>query len=407
MSSSPFYTVVDQFDEDELPDIPSAPAALLKALQAVPDPRKPRGRRHGLSTILAVAACAVIAGARSFIAIAEWVNEATPATLTRLGLTGEKPSESTIRRTLNKINADGLDVIVGTWAALVTHSSTQIQVIAVDGKSVRGSAPTGGRCRHLLSALTHTEGLVLGQIDVDIKTNEIPMFSKLLDNIELFGALVTADAMHCQKIHATYLVEQRGAHYLLTVKGNQPTLRRQLAQLPWTQVNITDTRNHRGHGRVEKRTLKVVSIDAGWMNRTGFAGGSSSWEGWGHGRSSGSYPKELRERAVRMFEEIRPDHASEWAAMESVASKLGIGSTQTIHNWVRRAEVDAGARPGTPSLESAELRKLRTENRELRRANEILKAASAFFAAELCATRRWVDREVVRDRLHRAVAAAW
>lgn len=124
------------------------------------------------------------------------------------------------------------------------------------------------------------------------------------------------------------------------------------------------------------------------------------------GRSSGSYPKELRERAVRMFEEIRPDHGSEWAAMESVASKLGIGSTQTIHNWVRRAEVDAGARPGTPSLESAELRKLRTENRELRRANEILKAASAFFAAELCATRRLGDRGVVRDRPHRVVAAA-
>jgi len=101
------------------------------------------------------------------------------------------------------------------------------------------------------------------------------------------------------------------------------------------------------------------------------------------GRSSGSYPKELRERAVRMFEEIRPEYASEWAAMESVASKLGIGSTQTIHNWVRRAEVDAGTRPGTPSVESAELRKLRSENRELRRANEILKAASAFFAAEL------------------------
>ena len=100
-------------------------------------------------------------------------------------------------------------------------------------------------------------------------------------------------------------------------------------------------------------------------------------------RRSGNYPKELRERAVRLFEEVRPDHASEWAAMESVASNLGIGSAQTIHNWVRKAEVDAGTRPGTPSVESAELRKLRSENRELRRANEILKLASTFFAAEL------------------------
>jgi len=263
MSSSPRYTVVDQFDEEEFPDIPAAPAALLRALRSVPDPRKPRGRRHRLPTILAVAACAVIAGARSFVAIAEWALDATPAVLARLGVSGDKPCESTIRRTLNKVNADGLDVIIGTWAALVATTAKRFQVIAVDGKSVRGSAVSGGRCRHLLSALTHTGGVVLAQLDVDIKTNEIPMVAKLLDNIELLGALVTADAMHCQKIHATYLVEQRGAHYLLTVKGNQPTLRRQLAQLPWTDVSITDTQDDRGHGRIEKRTLKVVSIDAG------------------------------------------------------------------------------------------------------------------------------------------------
>ena len=100
-------------------------------------------------------------------------------------------------------------------------------------------------------------------------------------------------------------------------------------------------------------------------------------------RRSGSYPKELRQRAVRLVEEVRPEHASEWAAIESVASKLGVGSAQTVHSWVRKAEVDAGTRPGTTSVESAERRKLRSENRELRRANEILKVASAFFAAEL------------------------
>ena len=64
-------------------------------------------------------------------------------------------------------------------------------------------------------------------------------------------------------------------------------------------------------------------------------------------RRSGSYPKELRDRAVRMVAEVRSEHASEWAAIESVASKLGIGSAQTVHNWVRKAEVDAGTRPGT------------------------------------------------------------
>ena len=95
------------------------------------------------------------------------------------------------------------------------------------------------------------------------------------------------------------------------------------------------------------------------------------------------YPQELRERAVRLVAESRPDHATEWEAMRSVAQKLGIGSTETVRKWVRKAEVDDGVRPGVTSEESAELRRLRAENRELRRANEILKAAAGFFAAEL------------------------
>src|SRR3954465_1357333 len=97
----------------------------------------------------------------------------------------------------------------------------------------------------------------------------------------------------------------------------------------------------------------------------------------------GQYPPELRERAVRLVAECRPDHASEWDAMRSVAQKLGIGTTETVRKWVRRAEVDAGARPGVTSEESAELRRLKAEVKELRRANEILRAAAGFFAAEL------------------------
>jgi len=96
----------------------------------------------------------------------------------------------------------------------------------------------------------------------------------------------------------------------------------------------------------------------------------------------GQYPPELRERAVRLVAESRPDHASEWEAMRSVAQKLGIGTTETVRKWVRRAEIDAGGRAGVTSEESGELRRLRAENRELRRANEILKAAAGFFAAE-------------------------
>jgi transposase len=94
-----------------------------------------------------------------------------------------------------------------------------------------------------------------------------------------------------------------------------------------------------------------------------------------------NYPPELRERAVRMVAQVRPDYPSDWPAICVVAEKLGIGSAETLRKWVRQAEVDAGQRPGVSSEESAEIRRLKRENAELRRANEILKAASAFFAS--------------------------
>ena len=101
------------------------------------------------------------------------------------------------------------------------------------------------------------------------------------------------------------------------------------------------------------------------------------------GNTNKRYPAELRERAVRMYGEIRPDQDTDWAAMGRVAELLGISTAETVRKWVRQAEVDQGARPGTTSEESAEIKRLKRENAELRRANAILKAASAFFAAEL------------------------
>jgi transposase len=101
------------------------------------------------------------------------------------------------------------------------------------------------------------------------------------------------------------------------------------------------------------------------------------------------YPHELRERAVRMVFESKEDYSSEFEAIRSIAGQLGIGSPETLRKWVRRAEVDGGTRPGKTSTEIAEIRDLKKENAELRRANEILKAASAFFAAELDRPRKY------------------
>jgi hypothetical protein len=132
---------------------------------------------------------------------------------------------------------------------------------AVDGKAGRGS---GGAdpARHLLAAIDHDHGVVLGQVDVGAKTGESPRLPALLDTLKLAGAVVTADAAHAQPATATSL-HSRGAPYGLTVKGNQPTLLSQLKALPWKQVPVGARTRDRAHGRAETRTVKVVCVRAG------------------------------------------------------------------------------------------------------------------------------------------------
>jgi predicted transposase YbfD/YdcC len=236
---------------------------LLGLLARVADPRRRRGVRHRLAGILGLALCAVVAGARSFTAIAEWAADADGQTLRMLGITGAVPSESTFRRTLQRLDADAFDDLAGAWAQQATVPGPgQRRVIAADGKTLRGSAGGGDPGDHLLAALDHAHGAVLAQVDVRAKTNEIPMFPVLLDRIDITGAVITADAMHAQRGHAIYLAG-RGAHFLLTVKRNQPGLHAQLAALPWRQVPVAHDARERGHGRAERRTLKVTAVTAG------------------------------------------------------------------------------------------------------------------------------------------------
>jgi predicted transposase YbfD/YdcC len=239
-------------------------ATVVSVLAGVADPRARRGVRHRLVTILGLAVCAVLAGARSFTAIAEWAADTDEATLAELGAAGVVPCESTIRRTLQRLDADDFDRRAGAWAQQRTVPPPgKRRLVAVDGKTLRGSASGADPGRHLLAALDHAHGVVLGQADVQAKTNEIPMLPILLDRIDLAGAIVTADAMHAQREHARYLVAQRGAHYILTVKGNQPSLHAQLKALPWRDVPVTSDTRDRGHGRRERRTLKVTAVAAG------------------------------------------------------------------------------------------------------------------------------------------------
>lgn len=207
---------------------------LLERLQGIKDPRKPRGIRHSITSTLAVAICAMLSGARSFLAIGEWASDLSQDLLRRLGcrLDPHKriyipPSEPTLRRHLQSVDADELDRIVNEWLA----EQTDPDAIAVDGKTLRGSKQSNGKAVHLLSALLHKEGVVVSQRAVDQKTNEITEFQAVLDPLDLQGKVVTADALHTQVEHARYLVEDKKADYFFTVKGNQGTLKKAIEDL--------------------------------------------------------------------------------------------------------------------------------------------------------------------------------
>ncbi len=252
--------------------VEAVPADLLAALAAVPDPRARRGVRHRVVTVLAVAVCAVLAGARSYVAIAEWATDLPVGVRVRLGLGRRAPSETTIRRVLQAIDAEALDRAVSSWlaaragtaaaAGAAEASWAGMRAIAVDGKSARGARGIDGRPVHLLAAFDQATGVVLGQSVVDGKTNEINAFAPLLDRVDLAGVLITADALHTQHRHAIYLHE-RGGHYLLTVKRNQPRLHTQLSALPWTRIPAVDDTHDAGHGRIESRTIKLSAITTG------------------------------------------------------------------------------------------------------------------------------------------------
>jgi predicted transposase YbfD/YdcC len=241
-------------------------AGLPTALAAVPDPRARRGIRHRLTVVVTAAICAVVAGYRSYTAIAEWVADLPADTAVRLGIdTNRRPSEAMIRRLLQAIDPDLLAAAIGAWLAtrIPPPAPGCRPAVAVDGKTLRGSRSRDSPARHVLAAADHDTGAVLASTDVETKTNEITRFAVLLDHIDdLRDVVVTADALHCQREHVAYLAG-RGAHWILTVKGNQPGLHQQLAVLPWRLVPVADRDTARGHGRREIRTLKILSISTG------------------------------------------------------------------------------------------------------------------------------------------------
>lgn len=241
--------------------------ALVDVLSCLPDARAARGRRHALASVLLIAACAVMTGARSYVAIWQWATDLPSSERTELGLDGPVPSESTIRRILQASDADLLDAVLAAWAAARRAATTQaprsgLHAIAVDGKTCRGARTVKGPAVHLLGVVDHHSGAVLAQGRVEATTGEVQAFRPVLDHLDLTGVVVTADALHTQRAHVHYL-HRHGARYVFIVKGNQPKLATQLAALPWAQVPTAHEATTKAHGRIEHRELKLTRVRAG------------------------------------------------------------------------------------------------------------------------------------------------
>src|SRR4051794_6903908 len=280
-------------------------SSLVEALAAVPDSRARRGRRHELIGMLAIGACACLAGARSYVAISEWAAAQGQAVLDCLDGDASLPCETTLRRCLQATDAAALDAAVAGWAgaqlageqarllagggAVLVPVNAGRRVIAIDGKSLRGSAPRatpeqvaaaarGGGRVHLVAALDHASGVTLGQTATGLapghdsgtghdspagKGGEVAaaraLFAALDERGLLTDSVITVDAGFTARGLATDL-HSRGAHWILRIKGNQKSLHQRLKALPWADVPEAARVRSVGHGRVETRTVRVIDL---------------------------------------------------------------------------------------------------------------------------------------------------
>src|SRR3954447_22482542 len=312
MASSPALVVGDQAPVALPADLPAhltaslvadlddgdamATSSLGAALAAVPGSRRRRGRRHELTGVLTIGACACLTGATSYVAVGEWAAAQGRAVLDCLDeqpCRRSLPCETTLRRCLQGTDAPALDAAAASWSgtrlagqqATAAHAADRVllpspadrRVSAVDGKTLRGSAPrstpeqvavarSGGGRTHLVAACDHASGGTLGQLACSPESGRggelaaaQTLAAALDDRGLLADSVFTADAGFTARELAAEL-RARGAHWILRVKGNQKTLHARLTALPWAQVPEAARVRSVGHGRVESRTIRVIDL---------------------------------------------------------------------------------------------------------------------------------------------------
>lgn len=259
---------------------------LLELLVGVSDGRSSQGRDHPAAAVLALAAAATVAGMKGYTAIAGWVADVPAEVVAQLYMrvgaaAAGWPSKTTIWRVCTDADAQALDTAIGTWLSSQLVGATaadpaggvdadggsvqrSLLHIRVDGKTVRGAKDADGDQLHLLAALAGPAGdggagaVVVAQGEVEgAKTNEPATARNVLGQLDLAGVTVTADALHTVKATAE-LIYQRGGQFLLPVKENRQTLFDALDRLPWSDTPIAHSSTDIGHGRITRRTIRVL-----------------------------------------------------------------------------------------------------------------------------------------------------
>ena len=244
--------------------------SIVKYFESLPDPRHHRNRRHLLGDVITLSVCGVIVGCSGPTAIERWAKAKEEWLRQVLPLPNGIPSRDCIRRVLTILKPEAFQSCFESWiASLMSEHAGERGIIAIDGKTLRRSHDrnNGLGPLHLVSAWASEHGLSLGQVATEEKSNEITAIPELIDKIDVKGAIVTIDAMGCQKEIAQRIVDAKG-DYVLAVKDNQPKLHAALKALfsdelergflksPHRKYETSERR----HGRHDERYYVLAKI---------------------------------------------------------------------------------------------------------------------------------------------------
>jgi predicted transposase YbfD/YdcC len=255
------------------------PRPLIEVFVVIPDFRKPRDKRHPFAAVFALACCAMLCGARSYNAMAEWGRNYGERIAQALGFTHATPCAATLHTIFRHVNRDAFEAHLGAWADQVVGSlppgaETPEPAVALDGKTLRGSKKQGAPGTHLLSALAHHVGVTLAQHVVDDKTNEITAVEPILHQLVLEGRIVTMGALLTQRPIAQTIVD-KGGDYVMIIKENQPRLRADIELVftlpPVGDRQVTARTVDLGQGRIEQPNITTSTALVGYSDWPGLA----------------------------------------------------------------------------------------------------------------------------------------